>query len=55
MVPQLHANLYISLAILKRDIHPYIVFGDVKEGSYINVTKYQLARVKKRTGHGDIL
>ncbi|MCJ1431116.1 hypothetical protein MMC27_000467 [Xylographa pallens] len=42
-------------AALLRDIHPYFIFGQIREGSFVHVTKYKLARAKRLSGEGTIL
>ncbi|KAL9117507.1 MAG: hypothetical protein Q9187_005954 [Circinaria calcarea] len=42
-------------AILKREIHPFVTTGDISLGSYVDVTKYELARVQRTAGNGSIL
>ncbi|MCJ1321711.1 hypothetical protein MMC15_007056 [Xylographa vitiligo] len=42
-------------AALLRDVHPYFIFGQIREGSFVQITKYKLARAKRLSGEGTIL
>ncbi|MCJ1385996.1 hypothetical protein MMC17_009121 [Xylographa soralifera] len=42
-------------AALLRDVHPYFIFGQIREGSFVQITKYELARAKRLSGEGTIL
>ncbi|MCJ1281232.1 hypothetical protein MMC26_000550 [Xylographa opegraphella] len=45
----------IIQAALLRDVHPYFIYGQIREGSFVEVTKYKLARSKRLSGEGTIL
>ena len=54
-IPDSQANLVRFTALLKSDLHPFVTVGEIREGSYVHVTKYQLARGQKLVGDGYIL
>ena len=43
------------LAILRHEIHPFVTVGEIREGSYVHVTKYELAQAKRTNGNGMVL
>ncbi|MCJ1351412.1 MAG: hypothetical protein MMC33_001396 [Icmadophila ericetorum] len=42
-------------ALLKPELHPFITVGEIGEGSYVELTKYSLARAKRLLGEGEVL
>ena len=42
-------------AILRQEIHPFVKTGEIREGSYVSVTKYNLARRKRLRGDGEVV
>ncbi|MCJ1405362.1 hypothetical protein MMC11_008589 [Xylographa trunciseda] len=42
-------------AALLRDVHPYFIFGQIREGSFVRITKYKLAKAKRLSGDGTVL
>ena len=42
------------VAVLKREIHPYVTLGDIREGSYVALTRFELASSKKLRGNGSV-
>lgn len=56
--PLLYRNQLVivrSLAVLKRKIHKYISDLDVREGTYIILRTYHLARGKRLNGKGHVM
>ena len=42
------------LAVLKSDVHPFITSCDIHEGTYVEITKYELARGRRLKGDGTV-
>ncbi|MCJ1477218.1 hypothetical protein MMC13_005889 [Lambiella insularis] len=42
-------------AVLRREIHRYFIVGEIREGSYVHVTKYQLTSAKSTSREGTVL
>ena len=56
--PLLYRNQLVivrSIAVLKRKIHKYISDLDVREGTYIILRTYHLARGKRLNGKGQVM
>lgn len=50
-------ELWISNAaagILKYELHPYLAAGHVREGSYVELSKYELAAARRLNGDGSV-
>ncbi|KAI9736264.1 MAG: hypothetical protein M1834_001150 [Cirrosporium novae-zelandiae] len=45
---------YCIQAVLKSEVHRFVWTGETKEGSYIVLTKYELARAKRLNGNGEV-
>ena len=53
--PASGTDMIMLQAILKREIHPFVKTGEIREGSFVNVTKYNLARRKRLRGEGEVV
>lgn len=49
------ADMSKSLAVVRRRLHKWFTTFDVREGSYVVLKEYELARGKRLHGEGDVL
>ena len=48
-------DIFFLSAVIKRRLHKWLTTFDVREGSYVILKEYDLAKGKRLHGEGDVL